>query len=131
MRTQIFAYKGVFGTLTDLDNGVFINSPKSPGQLGCVVPVEEVDITPEAVEMIKKCQREKGSFAGLMLTRHSPEAAESSKASIGILGFGPGATYEVNLRIGRDCDLSILEMCNVTNFKMPEEFMNMVDSIDA
>jgi hypothetical protein len=126
MRTKIFFYKDVLGAETDIENGKFLNDPKGGGQLGVVVPVEEIDITPAAVEALKNAKREGGSFAPVMLTKHSDQS--ESKASIGLFGFGKHLFTGEDLCIGRTCDKSILELCNVADFELPEDFKEYIDS---
>ena len=128
MRTKIFAYKGVIGAETDLDNGIFLNDPKSEGQLGVVVPVEEIDITPDAVFLLKSAPKEGGSFAPIMLTLHSNAADTESKASIGLFGFWKHLFRGSDLCIGRTCNTSVLELCNITDIEIPKEFIEVVDS---
>ena len=128
MRAKIFAYKGVLGALTDLDNGVFLNNPRKGGQLGVVIPVEEVDITAEAVKLLKSASRGGGSFAPIMLTRHSDPVKSKSQASIGLLGFCKHLYAGGDLCIGRTCDTSILDLCNITEIEVPEDFIQVVDS---
>jgi hypothetical protein len=123
MKTKIFAYKGVIGAETDLDNGTFINNPKSSGQLGCVIDTKEVDITQDAVNLIKKAPREGGSFAPIMLTKHS-----DGGSSIGLMGFWKHLFGGDDLCIGRTCDVNVLDDCNIVDIEIPIEFKNIVDS---
>lgn len=125
MRTKIFAYKGVIGAETDIDNGEFLNNPKAGGQLGCVIHTKEVDITKEAKELLKSAPREGGSFAPIMLTKHS----DGSGSSVGLMGFWKHLFRGHDLCIGRDCDTSVLEDCNETQIEIPVEFMAVVDGI--
>ena len=126
MRAQIFAYEGVLGAITDPENGLFLNDPKQPGQLGVVIPVEEIDITSEAISLLKAAKREGGSFSSIMLTRHSANDM-TSKASIGLLGgLGKAVFTGDDLMIGRDCDTSILDMCTVKEDILPLDFVDFV-----
>jgi hypothetical protein len=124
MRTKIFAYKGVVGAETDLDNGKFINNPKSSGQLGCVIDTKEVDITKEAKELLKNARREGGSFAAIMLTKHT-----GGGSSVGLFGFWKHLFAGEDLCIGRDCDTSVLNDCNETEIEIPANFIEVVDGI--
>lgn len=125
MNSKIFEYKGYLAAETDLNNGVFINKPLEPGQLGCVIDTKNVDITKAAKELIKKAKREGGSFADIMLTKHN-----DGGSSIGLLGgwkhnFG---TLE-NFCISRDCDLSVLDNCNEVKMDAPQDFREFIDSL--
>ena len=125
MRTKIFAYKGVIGAETDIVNGKFINDPKSRGQLGCVISTKEIDITKEAKKLIKSAPREGGSFAPIMLTKHS----DGSGSSIGLFGFYKHIFSGEDLCIGRTCETSVLDDCNETEIEIPDEFKEVVDTM--
>jgi hypothetical protein len=122
MKTKIFAYKGVVGAITDLQNGKFLNTPTAAGQLGCVVSTDEVQITKEAKEVIKGAPREGGSFAAIMLTKHN-----DGKSSISLMGFRYHAFFGKDLCIGRNCDTSILNDCEEVEIEVPSDFKNFVD----
>lgn len=130
MRTQIFAYKGVLGAITDLDNGKFLNDPRSDGQFGVVVPVEEIDISPEAVSLLLNAPREGGSFAPIMLTKHSVLYDGDSKASIGLFGFWKHLFKGSDLCIGRDCDKDVLNLCNIIDIIPPDGFKSVIDELN-
>lgn len=57
MRTQVFAYKGIVGIKSSYDAEGLLNKPSEPGQLGFVVDASFVDISPEALEVLKKVPR--------------------------------------------------------------------------
>lgn len=122
MTAQIFTYKGNLGISIDMEDGKFLNDVYHPGQLGCVIPTEEVEISPDAKQYIKNLPREGGSFAPLMLTKHT-----DGTSSIGILGFG-----KVNLgkegTISRDCDLSVLDDCKETEIEAPDDYKGFIDN---
>ncbi len=124
MTAIIFEYNGNVGVEIDIKEGKFLNDPLAPGQLGCVISTEEIEISPAAIEIIKKAPRSGGSFAELMLTKHDPGPG----SSIGILSHG-----KVNLgndfEIGRECDLSILEDCNIKEFEAPDDFKAFIDEM--
>lgn len=122
MKTQIFAYKGNLGATTDLENGKFINKPLDPGQLGCVISTKEASITTEAKELLKRARREGGSFAEIMLTRHS----DGSGTSIGFLGFRKH-NFGKDFCVSRDCDLSVLDDIEVIEEAAPEDYRSFID----
>lgn len=127
MKTKIFAYKGNVG-IEIPETGIFINNPKSPGQLGCVISTSEIEITKEAKNVIRKARREGGSFAELMLTKHD-KSIESSygESSIGVMGFG-----NINLGndfcISRDCNLSVLDDCTETEMDVPNDYKDFINN---
>lgn len=123
MKTRIFAYKGNLGATTDLENGKFLNDLTKPDQLGCVIDTKEVEITKDAKELIKKAKREGGSFAEIMLTKHT-----AGGSSIGLLGFGKHQ-FGKDFNIGRDCDLSVLDDCIEMNDDIiPEDYKIFINS---
>jgi hypothetical protein len=57
MRTQIFAYKGWVGIKSDVTAEGLLNKPLDKGQLGFVIDITFVDISPEALNLLKKVKR--------------------------------------------------------------------------
>lgn len=127
MRTKIFSHLGVIGAETDLQDGKFLNNPLDGNQLGCVISTSEIDITKEAKEIIRNAPREGGSFAPIMLTKHS----DGKGSSIAIMGFGKHIFAGEDICIGRTCTLSVLDDCNETEIEIPKEFIEVVDQIIA
>ena len=123
---KLFAYKGHVAAEIDI-NGKFLNDIHQAGQLGAVISTSEIEITKEAKEIIKNAKREGGSFAELMLTKHTnPE--EHGKSSMGILGFGKVHLGD-DFSIGRDCDVSILEDCSEVEIDISDEYKSFIDSL--
>lgn len=125
MKTQIFAYKNNLGATTDIEGGTFINDIKGPGQLGCVVSTSEIQISAEAKELIRKASREGGSFAEIMLTKHSDDSAHG-KSSIGLMGFRLHHFGE-DFNISRNCELSVLEDCEEVVDNIPQDYKDFID----
>ena len=120
MKTKIFAYKGILGAETDLENGVFLNNPLASGQLGCIIPIEQIEITQEAIDLLKTVPRERGSFAPIMLMKNH----------IGLLGFSKHLFQGEDLCIGRQCDLSTLDKLTVVDY-LPVDFKQFIDEKEA
>ena len=57
MKTQVFSHKGIIGIQSDYKAEGLINDPTQPGQLGFVVDADQVEIQPEALELLKKVKR--------------------------------------------------------------------------
>lgn len=128
MTARIFEYKGNVGVEIDME-GKFINDPFAQGQLGCVISTKEIQIMPSAIEVIKKSSREGGSFASLMLTKHEGAGEEHGKSSIGIMGGGK-INFGKDISIGRDCDLEVLNDCEILDFEAPEDYKTFIDELD-
>ena len=124
MKTEIFAYKNFIGALTDIDNGKFLNDPRGEGQIGCVVPVDEILITKEAKDLLLKAKREGGSFSPIMLIK-----ALDGRCSIGLLGLEKHAYNADGALISRDCDLSVLDNMLDSEIGIPKDFIDYVDSV--
>lgn len=128
--TRIYAYKGVLMVDLDADkaNGL-INDPSDGNQLGCVIKSDCIDITKDAKELIRGANRTGGSFSGLMLTEHTAKASEKfGKSSFGIMGFGKVAIDRADIKVGRDCELSVLDDMNEVEIEVPKEFKEFVDN---
>ena len=54
MRTKVFAYKGWVDIQSDVNAEGLLNKPLDKGQLGFVLNASFVDISPEALELLKK-----------------------------------------------------------------------------
>jgi hypothetical protein len=54
MKTQVFAHKGWVGISSSTDAEGLLNKPMDAGQLGFVVDAAFVDISPEALELLKR-----------------------------------------------------------------------------
>ena len=122
MKTRIFSYKGNLGATTDIENGVFINDVMGEGQLGCVVSTDQIEITEGAKEMIRNAKREGGSFATIMLTDHN-----DGGSSIGLMGFNKHH-FGTSIEIGRDCELSVLDKCEVVGDEIiPDDYKEFID----
>jgi len=57
MKTQVFSHKGIIGIQSDYKAEGLLNDPTQPGQLGFVVDADQVEIQPEALELLKKVKR--------------------------------------------------------------------------
>lgn len=125
---RFFEYKGAIGALSDLsDPTQYINDITEPNQMGVLIESGKVGMPTEVIELFKNnFKREGGSFAGIMLTKHS-----DGKASIGILGGGSHliCNPKETIFISRDCDLSVLDLCQTVKNEPPEGFIAHVDSI--
>lgn len=117
VKTKIFAYKNAIGATTDLDRGIFLNKPKAKGQIGCVVSLDEVEITAEAQTLLQTVPLERGSFGMLMI----------NKSSIALTGFWVHLYIGENLCLGRDADLSGILALTPTEIELPVEFIEAVD----
>lgn len=124
MKTKIFAYKTFIGAETDIDNGTFLNDPKKVNQLGCIVPIGELEITKEAKDLLFKAKRESGSFAQIMITR-----LNGGNSNIGLMGFGKHAFDTSEPVISSDCDLTILDDIPDSIIELPKDFIAFIDSL--
>lgn len=61
--TRIFAYRGYVGVSA---GDAFVNDPSAPGQLGCIVLIENVDISQEAYDLLQKVKRSRDSIGDVM-----------------------------------------------------------------
>lgn len=125
---RIFSYKGHVGVDINHATGRFINDPNNGDQLGCVIPTSEIEISEEAKTAIRGAQREGGSFAALMLTKHQNGDPSFGPSSIGVSGFNKVHLDKDSLSIGRDCDLSVLDDCVVVANDVPDQYKELIDS---
>lgn len=123
----IFCYAGHLGVVIP-KTLPFINDPFAPGQLGCVISTKDIKVTQEAKDFIRSnFKRASGSFASTMFTKHNVVTPEHGKSSIAFLK-GPGERYlGKQIEIGRDCELSVLDDCELVDEPVPGDFMYFVD----
>jgi hypothetical protein len=57
MRTQVFSYKGWVGIQSDVTAEGLLNKPLDKGQLGFVIDAAFVDISPEALDLLKQVKK--------------------------------------------------------------------------
>ena len=114
---KVFSHKHVIGVTIDVENGTFLNDPTQAGQLGCVIPIAEIVITPEAKELLRNAKREGGSFAPNMIMNDS----------IGFLGFSHCAFDTTEPVISRDCILATLDLLKTEAIEVPTDFIEYVE----
>ncbi len=126
----MFSHKGHIGITIPSDTP-FINDPSNPDELGVVISTQNVLITQEAKDHIKLHHTHVGgSFSPFMLTKHAEEIHEQyGKSSIGILGHADKVYMGEEMILGRDCDLSVLDDCEVTADPAPEDFVAAVEKM--
>lgn len=127
VKTKIFTYKGWIGIQSSENSEGLIAKPGG-GNMGVVLSTSACEITPEAKAVFKNAGREGGSFASFMLTEHAGAPSEHGKSSIGWLGGYLNAAPFSAVKLGRDCNKSVLEdMTEVADMEIPIEFMDFID----
>jgi hypothetical protein len=116
MKTRVFAYKGYVGAETDLENGVFLNDPMKTGQCGCIVSVDELEITQEAIDLIRTARTGCDDIADIML----------GKDHICLLGFGH---HLISLELTPSCDRTLLDRLAPVELTIDPEFIEYIDSL--
>lgn len=115
--TRVFAHLGIIGVQTDITSGTFLNDPTAEGQMGCVVPLENVVMTTEAKDLLRSAKREGGSFAAIMI----------DTKTFAHMGFSH-VMFDANENlISRDCDLSGLDLIAEDLEPVPEGFITAVE----
>ena len=117
MKTKIFSHGNTLGIESSLDKCKFMNDPTDNNQVGMICSIDEVEITQEAIDVIRKAEREAGSFAEIMLSTFG----DSTTGSISILG--KGFTMIHKPMISRNCDISILDQFKPVKIDLPEDFI--------
>jgi len=120
MRTQIFAYKGYLCINSEPGAEGMIASPATaPGNIGCTVEADKIDVTPEALTMLKGLRKVGGSFASI-----SCFDSNDGKIYFGWLGGFKQVSDPKNLEGDRDYEPSLL---TPTEFEVPKEFSDFID----
>lgn len=122
---KIFAHKGCVGAVCDLENGKFLNDLKDKKQIGVVVHTDDVEISSEALEVLKKANKIGGSFSSVMLTSHS---GCSKEGSVALLSKNRNYFIGNNINIGRTCDKEVLKWISVNDsIEVPQGFKDIVE----
>jgi len=65
-RTKVFAYRGLIGIKSTWDAEGLINDPTADGQLGFVIDASHVDISEEALGLLKKIKKSSDDIGDVM-----------------------------------------------------------------
>lgn len=122
-RTSIFAYKGIVGIKSSTDAQGLINNPLAKGQLGFVVDARYVDVSPEAIEILKKIQKSGDCIGDFDVHKGDGEIP----VIIHWLG-GPLKMLDPKSGISgsRNYDPSLLKPC--PNVEVDPDFITAIDS---
>lgn len=123
----IFSHKNTVASLADMLGGNFRNDPNDLNQLGILVDVSNVEITPAALALLKAdVTKSSDSFSSVMLTK-----ADNGSMSIGLLGCcGKHILKDNNtaFQIGRDCTVEVLDSIKVNeDIEIPANFIEFVE----
>ena len=128
MKAKIFSYKDVIGIEVSEETPL-LNDIRQPSQIGMIIDTQNIQITKEAKELLSNesnYERERGSFAPLMLTKH----ADGSGSSLGFLNFYKFAAAKP-YPLGRDCEIGVIDDIEVAEFEIPDDFIVFVESSDG
>jgi len=118
MKTKIFEYKGYVG----IEAGdKLINDPNASGQLGCVVRIDEVEITSKALDFLKFLGKTGDSLGDVMCW----ESIEGP--CFGWLGNFK-QVISTNQRGDRDFKPSLLSSQINDDMIVPKDFIAFIDS---
>lgn len=115
MKTRIFVYKDHIGIAA---GDKLVNDPSSPGQLGCIVDLSEVEISKEALDALKTVKKSTSSLGEVMCFGNT-------------FGWMGGVKYVFKaqeLTADRDYEPKLLEKC-IADIEVPVDFREFIDSI--
>lgn len=121
MRTKIFEYKGIIGIQSDPDAEGLVAKPEN-GNLGCVVHADFVDISPEALELLKEVKKGKDNIGDIDVF----EAGEGI-VILGWLGGYLNAFKPTDILGSKDYNPALLKPTE--GVEVPEEFKDFVDNL--
>ncbi len=120
MRTKIFAYKGYVGILSGPDAEHMVAKPGN-GNLGCVFKAQGVDVSPEALTLLKSVGRGSGGLGEVDIFQ------AGDKVIIGWLGGYLKAFKPSEIEMSRDYNPGLLS--STEGVEVPEEFKKFIDGI--
>lgn len=123
MRTTVFAHKGLIGIQSAPDAEGMLNKPLDPGQFGFVVDASYVDVSPEALELLKRIPKSDDALGDIDVFK-----ADDGKVIFGWIGSPMTVVDPATVVSGsRDYDATLL----TANPKVITEpgFIEFVDSL--
>jgi len=118
MRTKIFAYKGIVGIQSGPDAENMVAKPEN-GNLGCVLEAQGIDISPEALELLKSIPRGRDGLGEVDVFQ------AGDKIIFGWLGGYMKAILPEQCETSRDYNPSLLN--STEGVEAPEDFRKFVD----
>lgn len=122
-RTTIFAYKGFIGIKSSTDAKGLLNNPLALGQCGFVVDAKYVDVSPEALELLKKLPKSGdciGDFDIHSCIGDVPVVVSWLGGSLKMLDL------KQDISGSRNYDPSLLKPCQ--NVEIDPDFITAIDS---
>jgi hypothetical protein len=123
MRTQVFAYKGWIGIQSSTVAKGLLNDPIKPSQLGFVLDASFVDISSEALELLKKIPRSSDDVGEIDVYKNS-----SGRIIFSWLGGPLKMCKPENITSSNSYDPELLKSSQ-KEVKIDEKFIEAVDKI--
>jgi hypothetical protein len=122
MRTTVFAYKKVIGIQSDVKAEGLINDPTQPGQLGFIINAKFVDISPEALILLKKIKKSRDAIGDVMADSFGEEVTFSFLG--GPLGF-------LSRKSEADRDYKPNLLSSTEGVIIPDNFKEFIDNLET
>lgn len=127
MKTKVFAHGGWVGIESNPKAEGLINDPSQAGQLGYVLDASHVEVSKEAIEVLKTIRRGGGSLGEVDCFK-----VTDGKVVFGWLGRELKAVNPADSEVARDTDFSLLEqVATIVPNDPPKEFVEAVDEFLA
>ena len=119
MRTQVFAYKGIIG-IKSYAESTFLNDPQSCKLF--LVNTNTVDISPEALVLLKKIKKGEDSIADIMAYK----AGETN-----VFGWGGTLVKIITNKVVADKGYNPNTLTSTEGVKVEKSFMAYVDRLET
>lgn len=123
IRTKIFAYNGIIGIQSHPESEGLIVKPEGENK-GCVISAASVDISLEALELLKSVKKGKKKIGDIDIFK-----ADEGLIIIGWKGGYLNAFRPSDIEASKDYDVSLLT-ATTEEIEIPQEFKNFVDSVE-
>ena len=124
MRTQVFAYRGAIGINSNKNAEGLINRPGERGQLGFVANAAFVDISPEALSLLKTIKPSNDDIGDVDVFK-----AANGVVVFSWLGHDKKAFYPAQVTGSNHYQPDLLVASD--NVEIPDEFKDHIDSISS
>lgn len=121
MKTKVFSHRGIIGIQSSYTADGLLNDPTQPGQLGFVADASQVEIHPEALELLKKVKRSHDDIGDVDVF-----GASDGKVIFAWLGGPMRALNPEEVEGSSSYDASLLK--STDGVETPQDFINFVNS---
>lgn len=126
MRTKIFSYRGIVGIKSDPKAEGLVNDPDGPNQMGYVLDASHIDVSQEALDILKNIKKGTSSFAEIDVFKDN-----SGRVILGFFGGPLVMIHPTETEASRDYEPTLLDgVAKLVPNEPPEDFRVVVHDME-